>query len=108
VQVQARFVGGASRHEVIDGSAVLSIVTGDASDSDESAYWCQALFEGDRCTGFRLSKFGGEEVYDLPRDLSACDCPDQTFRPGRPGGCKHMEALRQALPTVRKATEVLP
>jgi hypothetical protein len=102
VQVKARFVGGASRQEVIDGSAVLSIVSGDETDPDETAYWVQALYDGDRCTGFRLTKFGGEEVYDLPRDLSSCDCPDRTYKPERPGGCKYMQALKQALPTVRK------
>ncbi len=100
VQVTARFVGGATRKDVLDGAAVLSIVSGDATDTDESAYWCQAVYDGDRCTGFRLTKFGGHEVYDLPRDLSSCDCPDQTYRPERPGGCRHMAALRQALPTV--------
>ena len=26
-----------------------------------------------------------------------CDCPDATFRPDRPGGCKHVNALRSAL-----------
>jgi hypothetical protein len=40
-------------------------------------------------------------VYDLPPDLSGCDCPDRTHKPERPGGCKHMVALRLALPGVR-------
>jgi hypothetical protein len=26
-----------------------------------------------------------------------CDCPDATFRPERPGGCKHVRALREAI-----------
>ncbi len=103
VNVTARFVGGATRQDVIDGAAVLSIATGDDTDRDESAYWCRAIFAGDVCTGFRLTKFGTGEVYDLPRDLSSCDCPDHTYRGERPGGCKHMAALRQALPTVSKA-----
>jgi hypothetical protein len=102
VQVTGRFVGGATRQDVIDGSAVLSITSGDDTDRGESAYWCQALYRGDRCTGFRLTKFGTGEVYNLPRDLSSCDCPDRTFRPERPA-CKHMAALRQALPTVAKS-----
>src|SRR5262245_32996320 len=32
--------------------------------------------------------------YDLPADLSGCDCPDATFRDEREGGCKHRKALR--------------
>jgi hypothetical protein len=102
VNVTARFVGGATQQEVIDGSAVLSIVSGDDTDRDEQPYWCLALFERNVCVGFRLTKFGTGEVYDLPRDLSSCDCPDGTYRPERPGGCKHAVALRQALPAVAK------
>ena len=100
VNVLARFVGGATRRDVLEGSAVLSVVTGDDTDRDETAYWCFALYDGDRCTGFRLTKFGTGDVYDVPRSLDACTCGDGTYRPERPGGCKHQAALRQALPTV--------
>jgi hypothetical protein len=102
VNVAAKFVGGATRQDIIDGAAVLSIATGDDTDRDETAYWCKAVFDGERCTGFQLTKFGTGEVYDLPRSLESCDCPDHTYRPARPGGCKHMAALRQALPTAGK------
>jgi hypothetical protein len=104
VNVRAYFVGGASRRDVLDGAAVLSITTVDDTDRDESAYWCLALFspDGQTCLGFRLTKFGTGEVYDLPRDLGGCDCPDRTYRPERPGGCRHTAALRQALPTVAR------
>src|SRR5262245_37076998 len=84
VQVTGRFVGGATRDDVIAGQAVLSIVSGDATDSDETAYWCRAIFQGEVCTGFQLTKFGSGEVYDLPRDLSSCDCPDHQWKPHRP------------------------
>jgi hypothetical protein len=100
--VTARFVGGATRQDVIDGAAVLSIRDGD---DDESAYWTEAIFDFDRCVAFRLRKFGTGEQYDLPRDLSNCDCPDRSFRPHRPGGSKHMTALRQA---VRAVTDNRP
>jgi hypothetical protein len=100
VQVTARFVGGATRQDVLDGAAVLSIVSGDATDIDETAYWCKAVYDGERCVAFRLIKFGDGEQYDLPRDLSSCDCPDRIYKSERPGGCKHMVALKQALPTV--------
>lgn len=105
VHVAARFVGGATLQDILDGAAVLSIATGDETDRDESAYWCLALFQGEKCVGFRLTKFGTGEVYDIPRSLDCCDCPDATYRPERPGGCKHQQALRVALPTVRNATE---
>ncbi len=101
VQVTGYFVGGASRQDVIDNAAVLSIT--DQVTGEEKAYWTQAIFEGaagERCLGFRLTAFVSGEVYDLPRDLSSCDCPDRTFKSERPGGCRHMAALRQALPTV--------
>ena len=73
---------------------------------DETAYWCLAVYDAGRCVAFRLVKFGTGEQYDLPRDLSSCDCPDRTYKPERPGGCKHMVALRQALPTVTSAGPV--
>lgn len=45
--------------------------------------------------GYRLNKADGT-AYDLPADLSGCDCPDATYRE-RPGGCKHRRSLRAAL-----------
>jgi hypothetical protein len=100
VQVTARLVGGATRQDLIDGAAVLSISTGDDTDLDEMAYWLTALYDGDRCAGFRLIKFGTGDVYDVPRSLDACTCADATYRPERPGGCKHQQALRLVLPAL--------
>jgi hypothetical protein len=57
------------------------------------------LFQG-RIYGFRLSRqtdAGPPSEYQLPVDLSACDCADAVFREGRPGGCKHRRALAMAL-----------
>lgn len=49
-------------------------------------------------TGYRLTKADGSGAfYDLPADLSSCDCPDATYHPERPGGCRHQRALRAAL-----------
>lgn len=53
--------------------------------------------------GWRLYRFlpdGTPTAYDI--DIHApygwqCDCPDGTFRPNRPGGCKHVQALKAAL-----------
>jgi hypothetical protein len=48
-------------------------------------------------TGYRLTGYDPRErqatVYDLPADLSSCDCPDATFQPEREGGCKHRRSL---------------
>jgi hypothetical protein len=48
-------------------------------------------------TSFRLTGWDEKEqqvtVYDLPIDLSGCDCPDATYNSERPGGCKHRKAL---------------
>jgi hypothetical protein len=47
-------------------------------------------------TGYRLFAYDGRRqtstCYDLPTDLSACDCPDATYR-AKPEGCKHRRAL---------------
>jgi hypothetical protein len=48
--------------------------------------------------GYRLGKEDGT-TYDLSTTEAhwTCDCPDATFHPERPGGCKHVVALRAAL-----------
>jgi hypothetical protein len=99
--VEGHFVGGASKADVCHGSAVLAIVLGDDSDRDETVYWCIAVYGGERCTHFKLTKFGTGDAYHVPRSLDSCTCLDHQYRP-RPQGCKHQQALRQALPTVRR------
>jgi hypothetical protein len=54
------------------------------------------LDEAGCITGWHLVR-DDDENYDLPADLSSCDCADRTFHPEREGGCKHMVALRAAL-----------
>jgi hypothetical protein len=98
VHVSGRFVGGANRQDVIDGSAVLAVT--DMDTGEEKPYWLQALYAEGRCVGFSLREFGSEEEHVLPRELTSCSCGDATYRPGRPGGCRHRAALRQALPAV--------
>jgi hypothetical protein len=48
--------------------------------------------------GFRLEQ-GDRTTYDVNTEADpwTCDCPDATFHPERPGGCKHVAALRAAL-----------
>lgn len=49
-------------------------------------------------TGYRLVKPDDGTAYDLPADLSSCDCPDACFRLKRAAGlCKHARGLRAAL-----------
>jgi hypothetical protein len=86
---------------VIDRAAVLSVT--DLDRLEEVPYWCEAISDGEKVVGFRLRKFGGEETHDISRDLLTCNCGDATFRPERPGGCRHQQAPRQALPTVTGA-----
>jgi hypothetical protein len=35
-------------------------------------------------------------VYHIDGELWVCDCPDATYRSERPGGCKHVAALKAA------------
>ena len=95
VRVTGRFVAGTTRRDVLDGQAVLAIT--DLGTGAEVPYWCRALYDGGRCTGFRLSKMGTAASYFVARDLSRCTCPSARWHPGRPGGCRHQAALREAL-----------
>jgi hypothetical protein len=61
-----------------------------------TVYEVLPLFDGEAHVGYRLLKTDGA-MYDLPADLSGCDCPDATFHPERPNGCKHRAALQAAL-----------
>lgn len=51
----------------------------------------------------RLGEDGEEKVYDVDFTVEpwTCDCADATYRPERPGGCKHLVALRKAGETLR-------
>jgi hypothetical protein len=48
--------------------------------------------------GYRMGKADGT-VYDIGTTEKrwTCDCPDATVNGERPGGCKHVAALRAAL-----------
>jgi hypothetical protein len=61
-----------------------------------TAYEVDENRDGTSLVGYTLTKHDGT-VYDLPADLSMCDCPDREFHPKRPGGCRHMRALAPAL-----------
>lgn len=62
---------------------------------NEVAYTVMVLRDGGRLIGFRLRK-DDATTYDVleggPNGLR-CDCPDATYHPERPGGCKHVAAL---------------
>jgi hypothetical protein len=53
--------------------------------------------------GYRLEK-DDRTSYDVNTEgeVWTCDCPDATFHPERPGGCKHAAALRAAMKAVRE------
>jgi hypothetical protein len=99
VNVTGRIITGRGRTlaDLFTGIAILEITAGEKMDS----YWVSLHLDPSdgAILGVRLQKFGDGATYDLPHDLSACECPDHQYR-GRP--CKHMEALRQALTTAVK------
>jgi hypothetical protein len=62
------------------------------------AYEVLPLYEGQCLVGWRLLKRGTATMYDVDttRTPWRCDCADATYRPERPGACKHVQALRAA------------
>jgi hypothetical protein len=98
-----RPVSGGCRWAVQPGTGktahpgVLVITSADARGQvNVGTFVVHAHQDGGRLLGYRLEKPDGT-AYDLPADLSSCDCPDGTFHPERPGGCRHQKALRAAL-----------
>ncbi len=67
----------------------------------ETSYLFETLRHAGVPYGWRLTRQDarkGEELsYQLPIDLQACDCPDSVYAAYRPGGCKHVAALRVAI-----------
>jgi hypothetical protein len=94
VPADGHFPGGATWQELLAGTAVLQI---DRPEDTNDWYWCGYVVDSGEVRGYNLVKFGTGATYFFPADCSGCDCPDRTYRPERPGGCKHMRGLAQAL-----------
>jgi hypothetical protein len=75
-------------------SAALRITSGGKT----TGYVVTAILEPETGArlGWRLENCDNGRSYDLPADLSACECKDSLYR-DRPGGCKHRVALSAAL-----------
>jgi hypothetical protein len=100
VSGNARWIGGApSQARLDDGDAILQITV---AGKEPGFYHVETNRDGDKVRGYRLIKIDALEkaaTYDveLHDDGSlTCDCPDAT-NVDRPGGCKHVKALRAAL-----------
>jgi hypothetical protein len=101
VNVTGRLATGVDRAvcDLFGGYAILEI----ASDGRTDSYWVTLRIDPEGyIAGLRLQKFGTGARYDLPASLDSCDCRDGVHRPERPGGCKHQQALRQALVNVAR------
>ena len=68
-----------------------------------TSYTVTVLRDPNGIVGYRMVKADGT-AYDLctTEEHWSCDCPDATFQPERPGGCKHVAALRAALAVARQ------
>src|SRR5262245_5484631 len=86
--------GRFARGDVYEGTAALAILD-DRGRQTEYRVSANGLW--------LLTRLDDGTTYSLPRDLSACSCPDATYRPLRPGGCKHQVALRAALLNQKEA-----
>jgi hypothetical protein len=78
------------------GCLVITTTDGRTGKPRATAYLVHPVTDNGRLVGWTLKKVDGK-AYDLPADLSTCDCPDGTYHPERPGGCKHRKALAGAL-----------
>jgi hypothetical protein len=101
VQVKGRILAGSGQvtHDMFHGHAILEI----ESEGRLESYWLTLNVSPDgHIAGLRLQRFATGQRYDLPADLDDCTCGDRNYRPERPGGCRHMVALREALVNVAK------
>ena len=100
VSGSARWVGGVpSQGRLDDGDAILQITV---AGKEPGFYHVETNRDGETVRGYRLIKIDAllnAATYDveLHGDGSlTCDCPD-AINVERPGGCKHVKALKAAL-----------
>jgi hypothetical protein len=94
VPITGAFLEGPTFAHLLQGHAILEITRGD---DDQSWYWAEAVCDGGRLVGVRLTRRtarGPRTTHDVHLDgAPSCDCGDAVYRPDRPGGCKHVNAL---------------
>jgi hypothetical protein len=106
VSVRARWLGDHGPGHPDAGTAVLELIAQTARGRVVTVNWVRRILgPGGRVEGYRLTRFGSGEVYDVDVSFGpdarswSCDCPDycwrSTCRPG--GGCKHTIGLHNAL-----------
>lgn len=105
VQVTGRFGSLTADLQALRlGTAVLFLT--DLTTGEETLYWAKGVSEGGILAGIVLEKLDGGKHPDgymvrlKGENAPACDCPDACYRPDRPGGCKHLAAVRQAVATL--------
>jgi hypothetical protein len=101
VNVTSHFEPGVMPHDLLHGHAILTVTDTNKPEAEREAfYWATALLSDGRIVALDLQKFGrklGEDHHRVTLEPLSCDCEDATWRPGRPGGCRHVNAVRQAL-----------
>jgi hypothetical protein len=101
VNVTGVFEPGVMPHHLLHGCAILTITDANKPEAErESFYWATAILAGGHLVALDLQKFGrklGEDHHRVSLDPLSCDCEDATYRPDRSGGCRHVNAVRQAL-----------
>lgn len=92
VRVEAELVAYAAT-----GFGVVRLTT---EGGEPTPYAIHATHDGGRLVRVALSRPDGPDatktiLCDHDGERWHCTCEDATYRPGRPGGCKHVVALRQ-------------
>jgi hypothetical protein len=82
--------------ETHPGCLVITTLDRRTGQPVSQAYLVSPVCDNGRLVGWTLRKTDGAR-YDIPANFSTCDCPDFTFHPERPGGCKHQKALAAGL-----------
>jgi hypothetical protein len=111
VNVVGRFAEGVTPDQLLQGSAILEVT----DPKGVALYWCEAVLDAGRLVGVVLQKFAdGDRHHVHLAGEASCTCEDASYRPDRPGGCRHVNAVKQALidlarrtstPDVGRATE---
>jgi hypothetical protein len=89
-------------------SGLLAVATEDRTTEYLVTPLADRVADGAVLRGWSMTKSDGTVYHLDAAEGLRCDCPDHTFHPERPGGCRHMRALAAALAVLTDGNDPTP
>jgi hypothetical protein len=111
VRVDAAFTRLTDALRLARGTGALVVTDLDTGKAEY--YWTRATLDAGRLVGLVVTKMATDLGQYEPYHVAlvpepSCTCADATYRPERPGGCRHVAAARLALARMAERPEAEP